>query len=153
MSTQVFPSLLGLGWSIKRKALWKTTAQENVSGKEVRIAYWSSPRYEWELTFEFLRQGTVNGQAASDFAGLMGFFNLRQGMFDSFLYADPDDNATPTDQLIGTGDGATQAFQLVSAFGGYVQPILAPNAVANVKVGGIATSSYTLAGWGASAPG
>lgn len=133
MSAAVFPALLGLGWSVKRSEIWVTRSQESVSGKEVRIADWTFPRHEWELTFEHLLQGSLNGQTRADFASLSGFFNLRQGMFDSWLYQDVDDNAV-TDQIIAVGDGTTTAFQLIRSFGNFVEPMLAPNVITNVKV-------------------
>ncbi|HEV8015213.1 MAG TPA: DUF2460 domain-containing protein [Stellaceae bacterium] len=154
MSTSVFPTLVGLGWSATRREIWKTRSQEAISGKETRIADWSYPRHQWTLGFDFLRQGALSGTAYSEFAQLAGFFDLRQGMFDSFLYADPDDNAV-TAQAIATGDGATTGFPLVRGFGGFVEPILAPNVVSHVYLGGVvqSPSSYSVSAWGATTPG
>jgi uncharacterized protein (TIGR02217 family) len=154
MSTSVFPTLAGLGWSVMRREMWKTRNQEAISGKETRIADWSYPRHQWSLGFDFLRQGALSGTTYAEFAQLAGFFNLRQGSFDSFLYADADDNAA-TGQGIGTGDGATTSFALVRSFGGFVEPILAPNVVSHVYLNGVAQSggSYTVSAWGTSSPG
>src|SRR5215469_3445677 len=154
MSVAGFPSLAGLGWSVSRTELWKTRTQEAISGKETRIADWSYPRHQWTLTFDFLRQGNLSGTVYAEFAALAGFFNLRQGSFDSFLYADPDDSAV-IGQAVGTGDGATTSFQLVRGFGGFVEPILAPSLVSRIALNGVtqATSSYTVNGWGTAAPG
>ena len=154
MSTSVFPTLAGLGWSVTRREIWKTRSQEAISGKETRIADWSYPRHQWTLAFDFLRQGALSGAAYTEFALLAGFFDLRQGMFDSFLYADADDSAV-TGQGIATGDGATTSFALVRSFGGFVEPILAPNVVSHVYLNGVAQSpsSYTVNGWGATSPG
>lgn len=154
MSTSVFPTLAGLGWSVTRREIWKTRSQEAISGKETRIADWSYPRHQWALGFDFLRQGALSGTAYSEFAQLAGFFDLRQGMFDSFLYADADDNAV-TGQAIATGDGATTAFAFVRSFGGFAEPILAPNVVSHVYLNGVAQSpgGYTVNGWGSASPG
>jgi len=154
MSTAVFPALAGLGWSVTRTELWKTRVQEAISGKETRIADWSYPRHQWALGFDFLRQGSFSGTTYGEFAALAGFFSLRQGGFDSFLYADADDSAV-TGQAIGAGDGATTSFQLVRALGGFVEPILAPNAVSHVYLNGVAQSAgnYAVNAWGAAAPG
>jgi hypothetical protein len=150
MSSQVFPTLAGIGWSVKRLSSWKTRVQEAISGKETRLADWSSPRWSYELVFDFLRQANANQQSASfagqtynEFAQLAGFFNARQGMFDSFLFTDPDDN-TVASQPLGAGDGATLAFQLVRAFGGFAEPVLAPNAVTAVKLAGVAIPAAGL---------
>jgi len=154
MSSAVFPSLAGLGWSLTRSEIWKTRTQEAVSGKETRIADWSYPRHLWGLSYDFLRQGSFSGAVYAEFAALAGFFNLRQGGFDSFLYADPDDNAA-LGQAIGAGDGATTSFQLVRGFGGFAEPILAPNAVSTVYLNGVAQSAgaYTVNAWGTAQPG
>ena len=154
MSTSVFPTLAGLGWSVTRREIWKTRQQEAISGKETRIADWSYPRHQWSLGFDFLRQGALSGQSYSEFALLAGFFDLRQGAFDSFLYTDTDDNAV-TGQAIATGDGTTTSFTLVRGFGGYAEPIFAPNVVSHVYLNGVSQSpsSYTVNGWGSAAPG
>lgn len=133
MTNAVFPTLAGLGWNVRRTPQWKTRVQEAISGKEVRIADWSFPRWQWELTYDFLR-----GDAAhAEFQALAGFFNQRQGMFDSFLYEDADDNAVAGQQL-GLGDGATTNFQLIRTFGGFIEPIIAPNVVSAVYLAGVA---------------
>ena len=154
MSTSVFPTLAGLGWSVTRREIWKTRSQEAISGKETRIADWSYPRHQWSLGFDFLRQGAFSGTAYSEFALLAGFFDLRQGAFDSFLYTDADDNAV-TGQAIATGDGATTSFDFVRGFGGFAEPILAPNVVSAVYLNAVAQSpsSYTVNGWGSASPG
>ena len=152
MSTQVFPSLPLIGWPVIRTPVWKSRVQESVSGKRTRIADWSFPRWRWELTFEGLRQGSLAGAAYTELAQLAGFLNSRQGMFDSFLYEDGDDKAV-TGQVIGTGDGSNTLFQLVRAFGGFVEPILAPNAVTAVKLNGTPTLAYGTYSWGSDRPG
>jgi uncharacterized protein (TIGR02217 family) len=141
MSTDVFPSLPGLGWNVTRTEVWKTRVQEAVSGKEVRIADWTYPRHQWELTYEFLR----GAPAHAELQALMGFFNLRRGRFDSWLYQDADDNAA-VGQSLGQGDGATAAFQLLRAMGGFIEPIVAPNAVTALRIGGVtqASNAYTV---------
>ncbi len=55
----------------------------------------------------------------------------RAAFRDTFLYTDATDN-TVIAQSIGTGNGSTTTFQLVRSFGGFVEPILAPNAVTTV---------------------
>lgn len=135
MTEPIFPTLAGLGWSVKRSPMWKTRAQQAISGKETRLADWSYPAWHWALTFDFLRATP----AASEFQALAGFFNQCQGAFGTFLYADADDNAV-TGQMIGTGDGTTVVFQLARSFGGFIEPVLAPNAVGAVYLAGVAQS-------------
>lgn len=155
MSSAVFPSLPGRAWPVKRSTIWKARTNESESGKESSFTYWSAPRWQWELTYEALRQGNRGALGAfAEFAQLAGFFNARSGSLDSFLYADADDNAV-AGQALGPGDGTTTSFQLIRAFGGFVEPVLAPNAVSAVYLAGVAQSgsSYAVNGWGTSAPG
>jgi len=140
MSNAIFPALAGLGWNVKRTEIWKTRVQEAISGKEVRIADWSFPRHQWELTYDFLRSAPAYGELQS----LLGFFDQRQGVFDSFLYSDADDSAV-TGQPIGVGDGVATAFQLVRLYGGFVEPVIAPNVVSAVYLAGVKqTSGYSV---------
>src|SRR6476620_7951568 len=106
MSTQVFPSLVGLGWDVVRTPMWSADITRSVSGKEVRVNYWTYPLYKWELVYDFLRSDSTNLELQS----LFGFFNARRGSYESFQYQDADDNAV-TDQAIGTGNGSTVDFQ------------------------------------------
>lgn len=153
MSSFVLPALAGIGWDIVRKPMWKTQIQTAVSGKETRMAYWSYPRYTWEITYNFLRQGVINGTTFTELAQFFGFFNNRAGAFDSFLYEDRDDNAV-TGQAIGFGDAVETQFQLVRAFGNYTEPMLAPNTVSAVYLDGVAQpSGWSVSGWGTDTPG
>jgi uncharacterized protein (TIGR02217 family) len=151
MSTSVFPTLVGLGWDVVRTASWEGGARvvTAVSGKETAIAYQANPRWLWELTFDLLRSDAAHLELQT----LAGFFNARRSTFDSFLYRDADDN-TVAAQALGIGDGAAAAFQLVRTFGGFTEPVLAPQTVAAVYLDGVAQpSGWTVSTWGSSAPG
>ncbi len=157
MSVQVFPTLAGLEFPTKRSESWDgVTVQESVSGIRRAINNWSSPRYQWELTASVLPTSSAlsNAPASADFQALFGFFNSRGGQFDTFLYTDADDNSV-TGQSLGVGNGSAVAFQFVSAFGGYIQPILAPHTVSAVYLNGVAQGSslYVVTGWGSTAQG
>jgi uncharacterized protein (TIGR02217 family) len=136
MSTQVLPSLIGLAWDVVRTPVWDTTVQTAISGKEIRIANQTYPRWKWELKYDVVRSDSVN----TEFQQIVGFFNSRQGQFDTFLYIDADDNSV-TSQAIGTGNGSTAAYQLVRALGGFVEPVLAPHTVSAVYLSGVSIPS------------
>jgi len=118
MSNQVLPSLPGLSWNTKKKPIFKTTIREASSGREYRGTSWSTPRWEYTLSYEFLRQG----MGRTELTQLLGFFNKHRGAWDSWLYQDPDDNAA-TLQQFATGDGTTVTFQLVRDLGGFLEPV------------------------------
>lgn len=128
MSNAVFPSILGLSWDVKKTPTFASKVQSAVSGKELRLAYMSTPLWQYTLSYETLRS-----DARADFQTLLGFFLARQGMFDSFLFTDPHDNAVAA-QLFGLGDGATAAFQLLKTYSGYSEPVQNVNSAPQIFV-------------------
>lgn len=150
MSTSVLSLPPGAAFPT-RSPVWDTNVQQSISGKETRYARETYPRYKWSLDINALRSSV----ALAEFQAILGFFNARQGQFDSFLYKDADDNQV-TSQNIGTGDGVTTAFQLVRIFGGFIEPVLGPTADGFFAVfdnGTNVTGASTLTGWGTSTPG
>lgn len=154
MSLNIFPTLAGLEYPVVRTPIFKTLTQETASGMESRAALQFYPRWQYTLSFNFLRD-----DANDEFRTLLGFFLARRGAYEAFRFEDPDDNAV-TGQHIGIGDGATKTFQLIRTFGGFTEPVLQPLAV-TLYVGSIALAgppsalSYPQAGidWDVSGPG
>jgi len=118
MSNAIFPTLAGLSWSTTKIPTWSTKVQRSVNGRELRAAYYQNPIWRFTLSFNFLRADVVNAELQS----IMGFYNLRQGSFDDFLYKDPTDN-NAVYQVVGTGNGSTKTFRLVHQIGSWVEPI------------------------------
>jgi hypothetical protein len=106
MSNTIFPNLPGITWNVLKSPRWSTKVLQSVGGKEMRAQFFTTPLYTWQLTYELLR-----ANALLELQSLIGFFNARQGKFDSFLFSDPSDNNV-TAHGFGVGDGATTAFQL-----------------------------------------
>lgn len=138
MSNAIFPTLPGLQLSVTKTPEWSTEIQRAVSGKELRAPLFSYPIWHFSLSYEFLRAG-----AQAELQTLLGFFNARQGAFDTFLFTDPSD-CSVTDQSFGTGNGTTTQFQLVRTMGSFIEPIRAPNGTPTIKVAGVATGSFSL---------
>lgn len=143
----MFPALPGLLWNSTRTPEFHTKVQKAVSGRELRAAMMAYPMYRFKLEYEFLRDDRSSMSPASprdELKKLGGFFTARMGMFDSFLYTDPADNAV-TDQLIGTGDGATKTFQLTRTYGAggftFIEPVQNVNLLTNLKVNGVAKAN------------
>jgi uncharacterized protein (TIGR02217 family) len=139
MSNAIFPTFPGLAWSTFKTPEWSTAAQRAVSGKEVRMAQRSRPVWQFSLSYEVLRGASQYAELQK----LMGFFNARQGSFDSFLYSDPTDNSA-TAAAIGVGDGVTTTFKLTHYIDGWSEPIgYAPSPV--VYINGVQSSAFTCA--------
>lgn len=115
------------------------------SGRESRNARWAGSRRRWE----------VGGAAMTlDHAhDLIAFFEARRGRLHGFRFRDPVDCAScapslapaAMDQPLGTGDGATVAFQLVKRYasgeGSWDRAIVKPVAGSvAVAVNGAATA-------------
>ena len=96
------------------------------SGGEERNARWAHSRRRYDAgygikTFEAL-------------AVVVAFFEERRGRLHGFRWRDrldhsstaPDTALVPSDQIIGSGDGATASFQLVKSYGGVYAPYQRP---------------------------
>src|SRR5450759_2238082 len=146
MSNVVFPALPGLTWDIGMSPQFDTKVQRAVSGYEVRAAYRIYPLWTFKLKSELLRDTVANNELKP----VIGFFNARQGSFDSFLHSAPSDNAV-TAQAFGTGTGAQLAFHLVRSYGGYAEPVSNLNGAAAIYVNGVLktlTTDYTISATG-----
>lgn len=139
MSNAVLPSLKGLSYPVEKTPVWSTKVQRHVSGKETRLGLWSYPLWQWSLSYDVLRSDNVNLELQQ----LVGFFNARQGAFDSWLFNDPDDN-TATSQAFGLGDGSNKVFQLARTYGGFTEPVGAVNTISSVTINGTPTAAYTV---------
>jgi len=128
MGNLVFPALPGRGLGIKKKPVWSTLVQATVTMRELRIALSSSPVYDFELPYDFLRTPA----RFAELQQLLGFYNQVLGSWDSWLYSDPTDNYACNVQ-IGTGDGTTRTFTLTRPYGG------ASDTVANVNAATVTT--------------
>jgi uncharacterized protein (TIGR02217 family) len=145
MSDAVFPSLPGLRWNIKRTPIWKTLAAESASGKEMSVALMTYPLRRYSLSYEVLRAG-----AEAELQQLEGFFNLRYGSHDTFLYDDPDDKSV-TNQTFGTGNASTKTFALARTRGSFTEPVQSVNGAPTIKVAGVtktAGTDYTISAAG-----
>lgn len=111
-SLAVFPTLPGLAFDVVKRPTFYTASAKSVSGYSVRIGYADTPTWEWDLTYEVLKDTT----STSDLKKLLGFWLGMQGDLRPFLFSDPDDNAV-AGQLVGTGDGSTTTFTLYRTYG------------------------------------
>ena len=138
MAIPVFPALGGLSWPVKRTPLMYTIRQPSQSGKEITIRQWLYPKYQYELTFDYLSVG--------DWQSLEGLWKSVGGAAGVFYFNDASDNAA-TAQQFGTGDGASTAFQLVRALGGFIEPVQSVNgSIAVFDNGTVVTSADYVVG-------
>ncbi|PRX29001.1 TIGR02217 family protein [Meinhardsimonia xiamenensis] len=94
----------------------RTQIVELASGLEERNASWADSRRRYDVAYGIRR--------ADDLAAVVAFFEARNGRLYGFRFKDwadyksclPSQTPSATDQVIGTGDGATTAFQLAKAY-------------------------------------
>jgi uncharacterized protein (TIGR02217 family) len=94
----------------------RTQIVELSSGDEERNASWANSRRRYDAAYGVRR--------ADDLAVVVAFFEARNGRLYGFRWKDwgdyksclPSGTPAANDQAIGTGDGATTAFQLVKAY-------------------------------------
>jgi uncharacterized protein (TIGR02217 family) len=111
-------------------------------GWEERNQQWANSRRRYNAGYGV--------RSLADLHAAIAFFEERRGRLHGFRWKDwtdwrsgePQKAPTPTDQPIGTGDGATTAFQLVktygSAFAPWVRTIAKPVAgTVRVAAGGV----------------
>lgn len=132
----VFPTDIFPGFSVHKKPTFSSIVQTSVSGREVSSARQAYPLWEFELTFELLREQTQNQQLDLNWAPYkefqqgVGFFIVAKGQANDFLFDDPSDDSR-TSQAIGIGDGLRTAFRIVRTWGTgpfqFVEPVGALN--------------------------
>ncbi|QYX58021.1 DUF2460 domain-containing protein [Roseovarius sp. SCSIO 43702] len=94
----------------------RTQIVELASGDEERNASWANSRRRYDVAYGIRR--------ADDLTAVVAFFEARNGRLHGFRFKDwgdhksclPSQTPGPADQPIGTGDGATTAFQLVKRY-------------------------------------
>ncbi len=108
----------------------RTDVVELTSGHEERNSPWAHSRRRYDAGLGLRR--------LDDIEKLLGFFEARSGQLHGFRWKDwadfksckPSGVIAATDQVIGTGDGATSRFQLaktyVSGSASYTRPITKP---------------------------
>ncbi len=108
MSSLIFPmNLPGMTPKVTVEPYYKTDIQEARSGKELRVAWWTWPRYKISLEFEFLRTYGSFDELHKMLAPLYRHL----GKWDSFLVTLPEDN-TVTAQPFSLGTGSQTVFFL-----------------------------------------
>lgn len=117
MSNEIFPSLPGLKWNQGKTPVFSTLIQVAASGRESRIPLYVYPLYEFDLSYELLRDDTAHNELKN----LAGFYLHMGGANNDFLYLDPSDNYI-LGSFIGTGDGNANSFQLIRIYGNSIEP-------------------------------
>ena len=117
----------------------------SASGHETRNVNWQQARLRIDAG------PGVRGDA--ELEALIGFFRARRGPATAFRFRDPYDfssngmtgTPTPTDQQVGTGDGAAVTFPLAKAYGEGERRRITRPVSGSVRVA--VNSAEALTGW------
>lgn len=142
MSDAIFPTVVGISWNVARVPEFRTKIQKAVSGRELRLAFMSSPMYTFKMSYEVLRQDALT----DDLKTIGGFFLNRKGSFESFLYKDQSDYQV-TAAVFGVGNGTKTQFQLARPYGvsgsQFYEEVQNVNGTPSIYKNGVLQSSST----------
>ena len=139
----LFPIEIGQEASVSPN--FSTNVVTSASGFEARNANWSQARMRFDAG------PGLRGDAELEM--LLSFFRARRGPAIAFRFRDPFDNSSngmsgspgPTDQAIGAGDGTTDRFELVKAYGTGEQRRITRPVPGSVRVA--VSGNELLTGW------
>jgi uncharacterized protein (TIGR02217 family) len=115
------------------------------SGFERRSTPWALGRRRYLIG--------ANLRSLDDMAELIAFFEARRGRLYGFRFKDfadfkscaPSGTVSATDQVLGLGDGARTAFQLIKAYGDVERPVAKPvEGSVRIAVGGVETWGFVV---------
>lgn len=147
-ATSIFPTLIGLGWSVHKVPGFSTKTSTHSNGVEVRTAQQDMPKWEYQLTYDYLpdRGDSPN----TDLKTIQGFFLMRRGSYENFLYKDVDDHLVVGNTDI-TPDGVSTLFYLTRNLSGFSEIIgqlvdgsLSVHVENHVQSGSVASGPYTF---------
>lgn len=138
----LFPLALGREAEVAPEV--STSILTSAGGREARNAAWAEARTRYDVG--------PGVRSDADIRELLAFYRARMGPARAFRLRDPFDDCsnedggpTPFDQMIGSGDGERQAFELVKHYGEVVRRIVRPVAGSvRVAVDGVETAAFEL---------
>jgi len=110
-----FPIAIGQGASVSPG--FSTNIVTTISGHETRNSDWADARLEFDVG--------PGIRSEEELRILIAYFRARRGAAKAFRFRDPYDHSsngmvaapTPTDQLLGTGDGQQTRYRLIKNYG------------------------------------
>lgn len=141
----LYPLALGRDASVSPE--FSTTVATTASGHERRNSLWSDARLRFDVG--------PGIRSEAELGVLIAFFRARRGPARGFRLADPFDfssngmagTPTPSDQLLGAGDGIRSVFDLVKNYGDGADP--QQRVITRPRIGTILVSidGTQVAGW------
>lgn len=136
----LFPSYSLSGFPFHKKPTFASLVKSPKSGREATGFQQIFPLWEFDLSFEILRDQSQNQTpftatlGFTDFQALSGFWVERAPPFGLFIYQDLKD-FSKTGQIIGTGNGVIATFSMVRTFGTGTYSLTEPVGIVDVRTG------------------
>ncbi len=139
----LFPIALGREAEVAPEV--STAILTSAGGHEARNAAWAEARTRYDVG--------PGVRSEADIRALLAFYRARMGPARAFRLRDPFDDCSndvgdpgATDQVLGAGDGARQAFPLIKRYGEVARRIFRPVAGSvRVAVDGVETAAFAVA--------
>ncbi|HEY1615128.1 MAG TPA: DUF2460 domain-containing protein [Rhizomicrobium sp.] len=109
-------NLPGLSYAKVRRPQHAVSVQSHQSGGEVRMSYWSEPLWQWDLTYELLRDGRRDGRDWDELRQIQGLFLACTGSLAGFQFHD-DDDWRVFRQPVATTVSGVASYDLVRSIG------------------------------------
>jgi uncharacterized protein (TIGR02217 family) len=146
-------SIPGVAWSVSKAPTMQTRIQRSVSGRELRALDYPAPLWQFQLTFNLLRdqwdtRGSEGlGSGFDELRTLFALYLACYGAYGTFLFSDPTDNQR-TGQYLGTGNSSTTQFQLQASYGSsgaplFTAPVTAVGLVSALYLNGVTQNPST----------
>lgn len=126
---EVFPTLDGLSIQARSTPRFNTSISTSSTGYEFRANLQQQPLWDWEVSFEFLRN---RRDGIQDLETIQSFFLNRRGSYEAFLFNHRETSAEEGAAL-GTGNGVETDFLLIKTTGTFTE-----------VAGGIPSESYLV---------
>lgn len=155
--TPILPQLPGWSFSVHKRPTWATLEFVAISGRRVSSPQQAYPLWEFELTYDMLRDQTQNYIPYQRYAGRQEFTQLSElflacaGKYGQFYFDDPTDNSR-NGQQIGIGDGITTQFLALRNWGygnlATPEPVGGINTLETIYFNGspVASNTYSFSG-------
>jgi hypothetical protein len=89
---------------VEREHEWPHDDYETISGTEVRVTWWSTPRYRYRLRYSALRDDVSAASpwhAYSELDAMVAAYNESKGGLTTYTFVDPLDGTTRNVRFTG----------------------------------------------------
>lgn len=102
----------GISWETTIQQTWEVVEQKSASGRRRTLCQQTLPGWRINVSYPMITK--------TERDALLGFYAQCRGKFQSFFFSDPEQCHMEKQLLTKGADGK---YQLISSYGGYVEPV------------------------------